>query len=85
MDDEDKGLLSLQGRPLVQHSIERLQAQGGAIIISANRNRESYAGLGFPVIADGKAGFCGPLAGILAGLKAMRSEWLQCIPCDKPC
>ena len=84
MDNEDKGLLSLRGQPLIQHSIKRLQTQLGTIIISANRNRESYARLGFAVVADGDSDFAGPLAGILAGLKAMQTEWLQCVPCDNP-
>ena len=84
MAEEDKGLLPLQGRPLIQHGIERLKPQLAELLISANRNRESYAGLGFPVIADTEAVFAGPLAGMLAGLKAMHGEWLQCVPCDNP-
>jgi molybdenum cofactor guanylyltransferase len=48
----DKGLQLLRGRPLVEHAIERLQAQVGSLAISANRNLEVYRGYGFPVWPD---------------------------------
>ena len=38
----DKGLLLLQGQPLVQHVVRRLRPQVGPVLISANRNPEQY-------------------------------------------
>ena len=40
MGGADKGLQRLRGRPLVQHALQRLQPQVGALMISANRHLE---------------------------------------------
>lgn len=80
----DKGLVKLNKRSLVQHLIERIEPQVSSIIISANRNIETYAKLGFPVYEDGITGFAGPLAGILKGLQECKSEWLLSVPADSP-
>lgn len=81
---QDKGLVAWQGRPLVSHVLERLAPQVDQLIISANRNRDSYAVYGCPVVADADPGFAGPLAGILAGLAACEDTWLAAVPCDAP-
>ena len=84
MGGRDKGLISYQGRPLIVHVLERLEPQVHAVLINANRSHGQYAQFGHPVIADAEAGFLGPLAGILAGLRASRTELLLCVPCDSP-
>jgi len=82
----DKGLQLLDGRSLVAHVIERLAPQAGTLLISANRNLDSYAALGHPVLADPTGlEFAGPLAGMLAGLEAIPDDsWLLTAPCDCP-
>jgi molybdenum cofactor guanylyltransferase len=84
----DKGLQILHGKPLAAHVLARLAPQVGALAISANRNREAYSALGAPwhasVLADTLPDFPGPLAGLLAGLRAARTEWLLTAPCDSP-
>jgi molybdopterin-guanine dinucleotide biosynthesis protein A len=80
----DKGLQLHAGRPLVAHVAERLAPQVGTLLISANRNGESYAALGYPVIADLVEGFAGPLAGLHAGLSACATPLLAMAPCDSP-
>jgi len=83
----DKGLVAFGGRTLVDQVIERLQPQVGAILISANRNIDTYRTFGFPVLLDADDGlepFPGPLAGMLAGLRAARTLWLAAVPCDAP-
>ena len=80
----DKGLLLLAGRPLVARVLDRLQPQVGAVSISANRQVDSYAAFGHPVLADENGDFAGPLAGVLAALSACRTPWLLCAPCDAP-
>ncbi len=84
MGGEDKGLQPLQGRPLVQHVMERLAPQVGPLLINANRNIERYAALGAPVVQDSEPDFPGPLAGLLAGMRAAQTTWLLCAPCDAP-
>jgi molybdopterin-guanine dinucleotide biosynthesis protein A len=84
----DKGLQVLHGKPLAQHVISRLAPQTGALLISANRNAVRYAELGAPfgasVIADTLPDFPGPLAGLLAGLRAARTPFVLSAPCDTP-
>lgn len=84
MGGEDKGLVSLAGRPMVAHVLEALRPQVGPILVNANRNRERYAALGHPVLADALGGYQGPLAGMLTALKHCSTEFLVTVPCDAP-
>ncbi len=80
----DKGLALLEGRPLAAWVLEGLRPQVEHLLISANRNRDEYARLGVPVVADRLADFQGPLAGIAALLAACEDDWLVTVPCDAP-
>ena len=84
MQEADKGLLELNGKPLVVHVIEQLHSQVTNICISANRHLEQYQRYGWPVITDSEAGFLGPLAGIHSALLTCHSEWLLTVPVDCP-
>ncbi|MBT3041060.1 MAG: molybdenum cofactor guanylyltransferase [Candidatus Thiodiazotropha sp. (ex Codakia orbicularis)] len=84
MGGEDKGLIELNGRPLVQHVISAIQPQVATILINANRNQERYAAFGYPVIADSLLDFQGPLAGFIAALQAVETEDMLTLPCDGP-
>ena len=65
----DKTLLSLAGRPLVSHIVDRLRRQAAPVALNANGNPARFHAFGLPVIADTIEGFAGPLAGILAGME----------------
>ena len=80
----DKGLVDLCGKPLIEHALAALSPQVDAIIINANRNRERYGGYGYPVVADNREGFQGPLAGMLSCLEQAETEFLVTVPCDSP-
>ena len=80
----DKGLIELNKIPLIQHLSQRLQPQVPEIVISANRNIETYEKLGFAVYTDDINDFAGPLAGILKALQQCQSEWLLVVPADSP-
>jgi len=80
----DKGLQPWRGTPLVDHALARLAPQVGGVMISANRNVADYATRGVRVLADASDDFPGPLAGILAGLRAAATPWLAVVPCDSP-
>ena len=84
MAGQDKGLLLFNGIPLVQHVLTRIAPQVGQVWISANRNIPHYQQFGHPVITDATSDFLGPLAGVLAGLRAAASEWVLTVPCDTP-
>ncbi len=63
----DKGLLPLGDRRVIDHVIERLRPQVGAMALNANGDPQRFD-LGLPVISDSVPDFAGPLAGVLAGL-----------------
>jgi len=89
MAHQDKGLVLLNGAPMVAHVARRLAPQVGRLIISANRHAERYAQYG-TVVADGEPAlgdFQGPLVGIAAGLAAASHadvDWVVAVPCDTP-
>jgi len=84
MGHADKGLLDLAGQPLIAHILARLAPQVGSVIINANRHVDRYAALGWPVVADSRSDFPGPLAGLEAGLRAATTAWVAMLPCDAP-
>lgn len=84
MGNIDKGLVPLQGRPLVAHVVERLRPQVDAVLINANRNLDDYAATGCRVVPDRIAGYAGPLAGLDAGLHAGDASLVVTVPCDSP-
>ncbi|ACL73210.1 molybdenum cofactor guanylyltransferase MobA [Thioalkalivibrio sulfidiphilus] len=84
MGGEDKGLLLLNGRPLVEHVIERLRPQVSSLLVNANRNRTDYEAFGYPVVSDHHDEYPGPLAGMAAVLRHADTDWVQCVPCDTP-
>jgi len=84
MGGEDKGLMSLAGRPMVAYVLERLRPQVGTLLVSANRNVERYAAFGYPAIIDAIGGYLGPLAGVLTALQRCTTEFLVTAPCDAP-
>ncbi len=84
LNGQDKGLIPLGNKKLVEHAINRLAPQLGEILINANRNQEEYQQFAHPIIADTLPDFAGPLAGFLTGLEHMNNDWLITVPCDNP-
>ena len=80
----DKGLIVLNGRPLVEHVLSRVQPQVHKIVISANRSLEAYEGYGYPVLQDIRPDFAGPLAGVEMALMRCDTELVLTVPCDVP-
>ncbi len=80
----DKGLVLLDGRPMVEHVLTRLVPQVGSVIINANQNVERYAAFGHAVCPDAIGGFAGPLAGLHAGLTQAATPCVVTVPCDSP-
>lgn len=80
----DKGLIELNGRPMIEYIIEALKPQVDDIIINANRNLERYRHYGYPVVEDIMGDYFGPLAGMASGLQACSSERILIVPCDSP-
>ena len=80
----DKGLVDLEGKPMVAHVIARLAPQVGAILINANQNVERYLDFAHAVVSDAIGGFAGPLAGLHAGMSAATTAYVVTSPCDSP-
>lgn len=80
----DKGLVTLQQKPLIQHVINRLQPQVDELLINANRELLHYKNLGYPIFEDEQTDFIGPLAGFNLGLKYGKHDYLLTAPCDSP-
>ncbi|MEN8710807.1 MAG: molybdenum cofactor guanylyltransferase MobA [Arenicellales bacterium] len=81
---QDKGLMDLDGKPLIEHILELVTPQVSAVIINANRNQQVYADLGHPVISDNMADYQGPLAGFAVALAACNTDYIMTLPCDGP-
>ncbi|MBL8293136.1 MAG: molybdenum cofactor guanylyltransferase [Bryobacterales bacterium] len=78
---QDKALLRLDDRPLLQAVAERVaEACGGVTIIGPP---EVYGELGFEIIPDLRPGN-GPLGGIEAALDLGRADWNVVVACDMP-
>lgn len=83
----DKGLQLLNGKPLVQHVIERVAPQVDGLWVSANRHLGAYQSFGYPVFSD-EVIFqgMGPLAGIASFAEHIPEAFthVQIVPCDTP-
>lgn len=88
----DKGRLSLGGKTILQHVIDRLEPQVGGMALNANGDPSRFSDLDMPVIQDSLVEFPGPLAGVLAGLDWAAEQGAEAIvtaaadtpffPCD---
>jgi len=84
MGGRDKGLVAWQGEPLVVHVQRVVRPLSDDLVISCNRNQEAYRTYADQLVGDAEADFPGPLAGVIAGLKVARHEWMVVLACDAP-
>jgi len=85
MQGQDKGLIKVHGRRLIDYAIAAATPLARDIVISANRNIAAYESLGYPVYKDQFGDYAGPLAGILTALNMIRGDALLLVlPCDMP-
>ncbi len=83
MGGNDKGLVELAGRAMIEHVMETLKPQTDTITINANRNQERYRSYG-KVFGDHIQNYPGPLGGMHAALHHLDDEWIGFVPCDCP-
>ncbi len=83
MGGQDKGLIQLNGQPLIQHVIDKLAPQSPTLLINANRNQSQYQQFA-PVISDEFPDYPGPLGGIHVGLCHAPTDWVGFVPSDSP-
>jgi len=78
---QDKGLLPLAGKCLVEHVIDGISEKADKLIlITAN---EAYGQFNLPLIKDEVEGQ-GPAQGVLTALEHSNSEWNLILSCDMP-
>ncbi|MCK5359569.1 MAG: molybdenum cofactor guanylyltransferase [Gammaproteobacteria bacterium] len=81
---QDKGLLELNGKPLIEFILDAIKPQVKTVIINANRNQDVYATYSYPVVSDDMTDFQGPLAGFARALSACNTDYILTLPCDGP-
>lgn len=97
---EDKGSMIIQGKPMILHILERLNGKiNDAVIVLNNQERiNSYNELlnaYVPVKIEENFTFSlefiedevkdkGPVAGIMTGLKNIKTDYALVLPCDSP-
>ncbi len=97
---EDKGSMIIQGKPMILHILERLNGKiNDAVIVLNNQERiNSYKELLYAYVpVEIKENFTyslgfiedevkdkGPVAGIMTGLKNIKTDYALVLPCDSP-
>jgi molybdenum cofactor guanylyltransferase len=78
----DKSALVVSGARIIDRALAALSPIASEILIVGDQ-RDRYAGLGIPVVADLVAG-AGPLGGIYTALVSARHPWVLVVACDMP-
>ena len=65
----DKCLVSIAGKPILDHIVALVAPQVAGLVLSANGDPARFARWGLPVLPDAVTGRGGPLVGILAALE----------------
>ena len=88
MGGEDKGLVLLDGKALIDHVIDKIRPQVSHIAISTNRNLEEYARRSPHIFPDTRQWqHFGPLSALCTAandLQLATADWLLVVPCDMP-
>jgi len=84
MQQQDKGLILFNNRPMVSYAINAMVQVADEVLINANRSQQEYQQLGYPVFADETQDFSGPLAGIYTAMTKTRYPVILVMPCDSP-
>lgn len=83
-----KALLELNGKPLLAHVIDRLQAHLDPLMLSCESETSEFDTFGLPVVPDLLAHFRGPLTGLCSALHYLvdsgQDTGLVLCPCDAP-
>lgn len=83
LDGQDKPLVELHGRRLIERICERLERQVKQIVISCSRNVAIYEAMGYALAVDKELNQ-GPLAGLTEAFPLVETEWAFTTPGDTP-
>ena len=77
-----KAVLPAPDKPLIQHVLNQVESLFDEVLISVSKGQK-FDFLPYPLVEDETEGI-GPIAGILAGLKAATHDTCAIIACDIP-
>jgi len=96
MGRKNKGLLIFNGKPLIEHVLQKLHDQVSNIVISCNKDLDQYRRFNYPIAIDdfntnietddklhNKEGI-GPLAGLLSAGRKITTPYCFITACDMP-
>ncbi len=78
----DKGMVLLQGTPLIEHVLSRVSSLADDLLITTNQP-QIYSHLGLPVFPDRQPG-AGALEGLRTALENSKGEHVLVVACDMP-
>ena len=84
MQVQNKATVLFEGKPLITHVIDRMKTQAKHTVINTHRNQKDFEIFNLPLIDDILDIQEGPLLGILTSLQAIKTDWIQFVPCDTP-
>ena len=89
MGDQDKPLIELKNKPLIEWGLQRIKDQVGTVVISVNHNAEKYEHLKLDLVSDEYEEYSGPLVGIVSAMEWINAQEkppiaILCIPADVP-
>lgn len=79
---QDKGLVPLAGKPMIEHVLDKVRGLGDEIILTTNFP-ENYAYLNLPMASDEAPG-AGALPGMMTALRAAAYPHVLIVACDMP-
>ena len=79
---QDKALVRFNGRPMIEHIIDRVSDMADDLIIITN-NRPAFIQYGLRLVSDPEPG-AGALPGLKTALKASTGSYTVLIACDMP-
>lgn len=79
---QDKGMLLINGRPMIEHVCSQLRGNFDQILVSASDSKK-YAFLGLDIIPD-EVPLQGPLMGMVSALAASSNDLNLVVACDIP-
>ena len=84
MQVQNKATVLFEGKSLITHVIDRMKTQAKHTVINTHRNQKDFEIFHLPLIDDILDIQEGPLLGILTSLQAIKTDWIQFVPCDTP-
>ncbi len=84
MNYQDKGLILIKNKKMIEFIIQYFKKDCQDIIISANQHLSQYQSLGYPVYSDKVFQNKGPLGGIYQCIQYAKNPYILISPCDTP-